>query len=209
MNYENYKAARDRAWEILIETEVGELPVPVTKICRAIGAEYHSYASAAEIVRGLGLGDLMRQTDGFCIYLDGIPRIFYDETMPVPRRRFTLAHEIGHIALGHVTEGQYTPVNREPSPGDSAVETQANQFAARLLAPACVLHELGCLEAQQIAELCNISMAAARFRSERMTELERRQKYYLSPLERQVRDQFLPFLRQKSGSSGNSDSRFP
>lgn len=69
-------------------------------------------------------------------------------------------------------------------------------FAARLLAPACVLHELQALSAEQIAKVCNISISAAEVRAERMQVLEARNKYYLHPLERQVRQQFEQFIEE-------------
>ena len=48
--------------------------------------------------------------------------ILYDETLPSHRRNFTIAHEIGHLVLGHTT----------PSP---EAEREADAFAAAFLAP--------------------------------------------------------------------------
>ena len=64
-----------------------------------------------------------------------------------------------------------------------------------LLAPACVLHEIHAFTPEQIRIVCNISTAAAKIRAERMKELERRNKYYLHPLERQVKAQFEEFIK--------------
>ena len=75
-------------------------------------------------------------------------------------------------------------------------EQAADMFAARLLAPACVLHKLQALSAEQIAKVCNISISAAVVRSERMQVLEARNKYYLHPLERKVREQFEDFIKE-------------
>lgn len=77
-------------------------------------------------------------------------------------------------------------------------ETQANQFAARILAPACVLHALKVRNAEEIARLCGISRQAAEFRLARLRVLEQRGKYFTSPLERQVYEQFIPFLEAHS-----------
>ena len=50
--------------------------------------------------------------------------------------------------------------------------------------------------AEQIAEVCNISMSAAKNRAERMAVLEARNKYYLHPLERRVREQFADYIKE-------------
>ena len=56
--------------------------------------------------------------------------LYNDRTECEGRRSFTLAHEIGHVLLGHVGEDE----ERE--------EREANAFAASLLAPAIVFHYL-------------------------------------------------------------------
>ena len=75
-------------------------------------------------------------------------------------------------------------------------EQVADMFAARLLAPACILHEIGILTPERIKEICNISITAATIRAERMVELEKRNKFYLNPLELKVRNQFEKFINQ-------------
>lgn len=59
--------------------------------------------------------------DGFTITSKAAPIIFFNKNMPWCRIRFTLAHELGHIVLGHL-----------PRQG---VEEEANKFAAELLMP--------------------------------------------------------------------------
>lgn len=65
------------------------------------------------------------------------------------------------------------------------------------MAPACVLHELHATNAAAIANLCDISLEAATYRAERMAELERRNAFYLHPLERQVKEQFAEFINKE------------
>lgn len=199
MSYDNYKTARDMAWKILLECGIDALPVRPSVICDHYGwvlADYHTGASSIAL---LGLEELTKQTDGFCAVTKSHAYIFFDSTLPAGRQRFTIAHEIGHLALGHVAPGGVTTVNREPSPQDSPEETQANQFAARLLAPACVLHELGVVTPEAIQQACGLSRQAAIFRADRMQELERRNRYYTSPLERQVLQQFASHIARVLG----------
>ena len=98
--------------------------------------------------------------------------------------------------LGHVRPGEHTRQNREPQPGDDPMEQAANRFAADLLAPACVLWGLDLHRPEDIAQVCKISIQAARFRAERMEILYQRDKFLLHPLERAVYQQFEPFLRE-------------
>lgn len=199
MSYSKYKNARDIAWEILLECGVNTLPVRLSIICDHYGWTLTDYQTGAPSLALLGLEGLTKRTDGFCAVTKNHTYIFFNSTLPTGRQRFTIAHEIGHLVLGHVGRGNVTTVNREPSPKDSPTERQANQFAARLLAPACVLHELGAVTPETIQQACGLSRQAANFRAARMQELERRNRYYVSPLERLVLQQFASHIARVLG----------
>jgi len=68
----------------------------------------------------------------------GHPFIFLNGAQPVPRQRFTLAHELGHHRLGHaaVVDG----VNEIEGKSKDPLEQQANAFAGEFLAPDQALH---------------------------------------------------------------------
>ena len=135
--------------------------------------------------------------DGFSTIINDQPRIFVSADCIPTRQRFTCAHELGHILLGHV--GRYELVNREPDPGDNPIEQAANVFASRLLAPACVLWAMDARSPEEIAALCRISNQSAKFRAERMQKLYDRNRFLTSPLERQVYQQFSAFIARKKG----------
>lgn len=196
MQYERYKQARNLSWEVLIRNNIQELPVKIVPICRSYGIRVRSYQDSAEILRKLNLTQMIDRTDGFLMYISGEPVIFYDQRCSGGRQRFTIAHELGHYLLGHVKPGQVTTINREPEPGDSPAERQANQFAARILAPACVLWGLDLHDADEIAAACGISKQAAAFRAERMRVLYQRGKFLTAPEERRVYSQFENFISQ-------------
>lgn len=199
MSYSKYKNARDMAWEMLLECGINSLPVRSSIICDHYGWTLTDYQTGAPSLALLGLSGLTERTDGFCAVTKNHTYIFFDSTLPAGRQCFTIAHEIGHLALGHVAPGGVTTVNREPSPQDSPEETQANQFAARLLAPACVLHELGVVTPEAIQQACGLSRQAATFRATRMQELERRNRYCTSHLERRVLQQFASHIARVLG----------
>ena len=196
MQYERYKQARNLSWEVLIQNKVSKLPVKIVPICRSYGIRVRSYQDGADILEKLNLTQMIDRTDGFMTYISGKPAIFYDQRCTEGRKRFTIAHELGHYLLGHVKPGQVTTINREPEPGDSPAERQANQFAARILAPACVLWGLDLHDADEIAAACGISKQAAAFRAERMRVLYQRGKFLTAPEERRVYSQFKNFISQ-------------
>ena len=181
MNYKDYKNTRDLVWEILARERIDSLPVSVSGLCRSLGIKILS-------------GDITDGNSGKSLFIKGKPCIIVNRTDPPERQRFTAAHELGHIMLGHV--GKYKLVNREPSPEDNPIEQAANVFASRLLAPACVLWGCGAETAEQIAALCNISKTAAQFRAERMKILYARNVFLTSPLERRVYENFKPYIER-------------
>ncbi len=196
MLYQEYKDARDAAWEALIHFGVDRLPVRVSSICREAGFTLRSYQAAGEFLCRNGLEEQAHSSDGFALRRCGVPLVFYNGAMVPGRIRFTIAHELGHIFLGHLSGGLPTGRNREPRVADPPIEQQANVFASRLLAPAIVLHEIGARTPQQIALACDISMQAATFRAGRLGVLEERNRFESSPLERKVRRQFDSYIRQ-------------
>ena len=87
------------------------------------------------VVARMPLGDNFDSPDG-CSAVDpdsGASYILINSDKPRVRRRFTIAHELGHLALGHLLGGQM--IVDETVGGKSPEEKQANAFAAGLLMP--------------------------------------------------------------------------
>lgn len=196
LNYRDYQNARDAAWRILLDCGVECLPVRLNPVCRRLKIRVLSYGKNTEMIERANLSQAVRRTDGMTFYAGETPIVLFDEKVLPARVKFTVAHELGHIILGHVKPGSITTVNREPHPGDAPEEQAANQFAARLLAPACVLWGLDIHTPEEIMALCHISRQAAQFRANRMEELYRRNKFLVSPLEWEVYQRFQPFIQE-------------
>ena len=98
------------------------------------------------------------------------------------RRKFTLAHEVGHIYLGHTWHGPEE-------------EKEANWFASQLLMPECVLMEIwrrdGKLLAQDVASWFFVSDAAAH---NRVRQLQRARRYRFGAAEKQLVQRYLPHI---------------
>lgn len=78
------------------------------------------------------------------------------------RQFFSIAHELGHIALKH------PPVafldNRPVEQCDPWHEVEANAFAAELLMPKHILRPMGPMTAKELARYCHVSLEAATIR---------------------------------------------
>lgn len=194
----NYKNSRDVAWQLLIKHKISSLPVNLSKICKAEHIKLFTYQEGAKLIQKLQLEEHVVGNDAFSIGRV----IFYNDENIIARQRFSIAHEMGHIFLHSSREA--TVYNRDPAPNDNPIEAEANIFASRLLAPLCVLHHLNVQSAEDISELCNISMTAAQIRFKRLSEIRERDNafratkghgcFLLSPHERTVYQRFAPFI---------------
>lgn len=104
-----------------------------------------------------------------CCWLDG-PRalLWVNGDQALVRQRFTLAHELGHLRLGHRGELPVDLVETLANTRDPR-EVQANAFAAELLAPRAGVKEMvsaepGLGDVAAIAGRYGISMLAALYR---------------------------------------------
>ncbi len=205
MNYQKYKVARDKAWQLLIKYNISSLPVKITDICKGEGIVVRSYTQARELIKTLGFEGSTLGNDGFAVCVSGKNLIFYDDNCTIQRQRFTVAHELGHIVLGDVGN-RPTCRNKEPSLQDDDCESMANVVAARLLSPACVLWGIGVSSAEEISKLCDISLEAAQWRMQRMKLLYEREEeflrtkgkscFLLSASESKVYEQFREYINK-------------
>ena len=187
--YDTYKEARDKSWCFLLESGACALPLPLSAICQKRGI------TLMLDTKGLYLADsdkgvTFKTPEGkFCILLNPADSI--------PVRRFTTAHELGHIYLKHPMQGgKYgRTFGIQKTATQVPSEYQAERFAINILAPACVLYGLGLHTAEDIARVCGISLSAARIRAERLAVLYQRKSFFCSPLERKVFELFEDFIK--------------
>jgi len=87
--------------------------------------------------------------------------IVYDERVENSQRiRWTLAHEIGHIVLGHLDHFEATALNRSGLTDKQygVLEVEAHWFAAELLAPKIVIKHFNYHDCREkLSLLCDIS----------------------------------------------------
>lgn len=147
-----------RAADILAAHWDGQLPVDLNRIADGLGV----VVAADDQLDGLS-GTI--QMNG------GRPHVTYNPAEPLVRQRFTIAHELGHLALGHLRDGER--LLRDPAANFSSgtlppMEREANTFAADLLMPekvvAFAVNERRILDIGVLAKLFGVSQVAMRYR---------------------------------------------
>ncbi len=183
--YGIYRKCRDAAWRCHLEFSSKSLPVDVRAIARIAGVR---------VVRNSVILELRPSEYGISICDGSNWTIIYDDRLPGEQSRAVVAHELGHIFLGH----DYRLASRRFQQR-RCLEKEADAFASRLLMPACLLHELNVRTPSEIVSLCHVPLELARCRAKRMLTLEKRHMFYTSPLELAVLMNYLPWLRAQSG----------
>jgi Zn-dependent peptidase ImmA (M78 family) len=115
------------------------------------------------------------------------------------RARWTIAHEIGHMALGHKRTRHRNVSDRSIDRISAPIvrdEAQAHRFAAAFLAPYHLADSPIELSVEQIASRFNISRPAAEKRKPELERMYRRTHGILRPLPQDFAD-FLNDLKSK------------
>ena|ERR1051326_7240263 len=137
MSYLSRQTVEERANKLLDSLDINQVPVPIEKIAKSLGAR----------VRFSPLDD---ELSGFVYVKDGVPIIGVNSLHHYNRQRFTIAHEIAHLQLHreyitsevHVDKRYVLKRDASSATGDERLEVEANQFAAALLMPLGILSEM-------------------------------------------------------------------
>ena len=187
MYYGLYKGIRNSAWQCLTDFKIDSLPVDVLKITRAAGIR---------VIKNSDVHDLLPGERGKAYYNGVNWFIIYDNTQSTELSRFTIAHELGHIFLGHaLTYAQYSNVQEfgiKPK-----AEEQADAFAIRLLCPSSVIMALDIQDAESIAKYCRVPLSHAKNRAKRMQTLARRNMFFTDPMETAMFENFKSYVEHE------------
>ena len=163
-----YEYARKQVIDTLIEYGTNTLPISVKKISNNLpykilfntyshlmknnGFTYDEICKAYKSEDGAALIGY----DGYCILYNDIDR-------SSQRIRFTLAHELGHIVLGHLKFN--TCLCRLSGQEYDILEKEANQFASQLLSPEPLIYDIlkesHKINTSQIRDIFDISYKSA------------------------------------------------
>ncbi|RVU71814.1 ImmA/IrrE family metallo-endopeptidase [Lactobacillus xujianguonis] len=168
INKPNYKKVQQTAYSIL-ETHPYffnmSFPIsPIDIIQNVPNIKLETYSNLAVLTESSNdeIAEMLDSEEGSTFFDPTQNRyvIAFNENRNEHRIRFTLAHELGHIYLGHLLEN---------APDDlyKIQETEANYFAKRLLVPqpfickALEITDLQTLNTSDISILFNVSMEVA------------------------------------------------
>ncbi len=198
MYYGIYKDVRNSAWSCLYDFKIDRLPVDVLSIARMSGIH---------VIKNSSVGVLAPSERGKSFFDGRAWVIVYDDSCSTLASRYTVAHELGHIFLGHplktVKYGSVCEFDRLP-----AAERQANAFAERILCPACVIWGLDLHSAQEIADYCRVELSVAEKRAKRMCTLYKRQRFLTSKYERDVYEGFCEYIEEMHNVYKNTTQVF-
>jgi Zn-dependent peptidase ImmA (M78 family) len=138
----------------------GKLPVDPGVIAKRLGLRLEAVGSPFDPVAFSGY--FKRSPN------DGLgPLIQYNREDSLVRRRFTVAHEIGHFVLDHSDAPRDDPDMFRASVS-SPIERAANQFAAELLMPAQAVKRLALSgrysTVKELADVFSVSATAMNYR---------------------------------------------
>lgn len=179
-----------RVCDVFEMAEIGDLPINPAKAAGALGIKTVSYSAMTEIF-DIKMETLYnRSADGFAFKTENRFVIAVNENSCGERkRRFTIAHELGHCVLGHA--GKLTDF-RFPT---TAEENAADKFAADFLAPLPVLILCGAESAEEIKKICGISGQAAEIRYKELVRV-RRTNFLMFDDNRKIAEMFDDFIER-------------
>lgn len=177
------KTAELAALQCLAYNKIKELPTDVIEIANNANIN---------VIKNSDISRLKTNQSGLCLLVNSDYFIIYDDTQNRGRRRFTIAHELGHIFLGHLLTG--TKESRAAVSKRPIIEQDADLFASRLLSPTCVLWGLGLKMPAQISKFCGLSYTASKIRCYQMQSIYKRNEYTMCDLEREVYGNFKEFI---------------
>ena len=128
------------------------IPIIVNDLVNAARMDFDVTVAPVPDKMFKGKGDALTQTRDDAIF------IVYNDERPIVRKRFSVAHELGHLYMGHLHGNSSNDLNT-----DNFDEIEANAFAAQLLMPPIFLRKdikSGLKDPEQLAKKYNVSIDA-------------------------------------------------
>ena len=147
------------AVKTLLENNINELPCTdftISKIIENYGFEIIPYnypigSAENEEFKALGILSIAENYKMFTYNSSTYKLVFYRSSLSTEDRTRMLAHELGHMILGHIaSRGVRCSSDFE---NKSPQEQEANEFALELLAPSCILGKKIGITPQKISHL--------------------------------------------------------
>lgn len=146
-----------------------QLENTANKLLEMFGQQNTDFVDVVSIAQNLGYNIISTSFDkdisGMVVCNDKEKSIYINKDDYSRRKRFTIAHEIGHILLHHIDNDEYFVDYRNKSTYD-AKEFEADNFAAALLMPReiSIANWQKTQDIDDFANLMQVSKAAAAIR---------------------------------------------
>lgn len=142
----------NEADHLLVKHGVSELPITMRKaeiIAQFSGWLLLTYDEGKEIIEACDAEEATGRYPAFTLIHNKQNVILFRANLSYEHKLFCILHEFGHIVLKHTAEKNVLGVT--PSPEETArQEREADDFAAEMLAPSCVMYALGIKNAHQL-----------------------------------------------------------
>lgn len=181
----NYKRIDRLVISFLVKNDLRELPIDVVELSKRNKWLIVPYSKIPKKVYNF-YENIIYTDSGFSTYYKNNYIIFYNDKIDVLTQRFTVAHEIGHIALDHFLDSD--PATRE---------IEANTFAAKMLMPLSIIKACGVKSIYEIEHLCGVDYSVAK---ERYKYLLQSDIHYDDDLNKQF-DKFIKTYKTRRNSS--------
>ena len=165
-----YSYVRQRAYRLLCELEIDRLPIDPWAIAKAL--------ENIHVLKWTELRDNCHQADPLSIDKEGADAktqhirgrndylvVYDDRVKSFGRIRWTIAHEIGHIVLGHLVSFDATALCRGSLTETEykVLEREADCFAVNLLAPMTIMNRIPSVKtAYDYMKVCQLSEEASK-----------------------------------------------
>lgn len=145
---------REKARKTLKDSGQNLVPVDLGKVCEYLGFRY------------IEVNNFPNSLSALCIEQGGVKYAAVNASHHPHRKRFSLAHELGHWVLGHTHSYSRSDVtiDNPPEPEDSIKnnaieESEADEFAGELLVPLMHLkkHISQTPDIEKLATIFNVS----------------------------------------------------
>lgn len=124
----NFEETTNLAYDILIKYSDGKFPIDIFKIIRENFKNIKLMPFSKWKAKTKVNGDMFEElnTDYGIVFYDNKKYcIIYNDSKCLQTQRWTLAHELGHILRGHLTNAEYLMCSTDNNP----FEIEANTFA--------------------------------------------------------------------------------
>ncbi|MFD2334733.1 ImmA/IrrE family metallo-endopeptidase [Cohnella sp. GCM10020058] len=165
----DFNNAQNAAYAFLRASKTSSLPIKLKEASKVFpNVKIMTYSKFGKISNMTfeEVCDFANSDEGCCYFKRSSKTylILYNDSLPNEgRKRWTIAHELGHFMLRHNEKSNRSILSRSTisSVEYEELEKEANCFARNILAPTKVLYEIGKFDAADIVKWCNVSKQAA------------------------------------------------